>query len=332
MAEMKDPWKAEFKPGERRFVGSAIKTFILARYLRDVEESKRTLAEQLAVSDTARTLNSPVFLNLNGTTTATSVLEAMITHSDNTATDIAMAAVGADRVRALIAEAGLRQTQIPDSTRKMFCYLAGLAAGQDAGWPKVKDLVEHPPNPRPALNDVMTMASTAEDMVSWYRQSLRSGYFKTRAMTDEFARIQAMATALPQVVPPYIVAYGKGGSIDWQNFHCLSLPGDMVVGTHARHVLLHDQLERAGQRRARHDEAVRGGRRPRARGVGQGCADRGGVDRGGSDRHHRHPVRTERARRSGGTFLVGIDKRKVSPLGPAGLGRDDGEIKRGKQT
>jgi beta-lactamase class A len=118
--------------------------------------------------------------------------------------------------------------------RKMFCYLAGLPAGQDAGWPKVKDLVEHPPHPRPALNDVMTMASTADDMVSWYRQSLRSAYFKTPNMIAEFARIQAMATALTQVVPPHIVAYGKGGSIDWQDFHCLSLPGDMVVG--ATHV------------------------------------------------------------------------------------------------
>jgi beta-lactamase class A len=98
----------------------------------------------------------------------------------------------------------------------------------------VKDLVEHPTHPRPALNDVMTMASTADDMVSWYRQSLRSAYFKTRAMIDEFARIQGMATALTQVVPPHIVAYGKGGSIDWQDFHCLSLPGDMVVG--ATHV------------------------------------------------------------------------------------------------
>jgi beta-lactamase class A len=234
IADTKEPWTAAYKASERRFVGSALKTFILARYLRDVEEGRLTLDRQLAVDDAHRTLNSPVFLNLNGATTATSVLEAMITHSDNTATDIAMAAVGADRVRALIREAGLRHTDIADSMRKMFCYLAGLPAGQDAGWPKVKDLVEHPPNPRPALNDAVTMASTADDMVSWYRQSLRSAYFKTRAMTDEFARIQAMATALPQVVPPFIVAYGKGGSIDWQDFHCLSLPGDMVVG--ATHV------------------------------------------------------------------------------------------------
>ena len=221
-ADTREPWTAGYNGSERRFVGSALKTFILARYL--------TLDRQLAVNDTARTLNSPVFLNLNGTTAATSVLEAMITHSDNTATDIAMAAVGVDRVRALIREAGLRHTEIADSMRKMFCYLAGMAAGQDAGWPKVKDLVDHPTNPRPALNDVMTMASTAEDMVVWYAQALASGYFKTPGMLAEFRRIHTMATALPQVVPTGIVAYGKGGSIDWQNFHCLSLPGQMLVG------------------------------------------------------------------------------------------------------
>jgi beta-lactamase class A len=117
-----------------------------------------------------------------------------------------------------------------DSMRKMFCYLAGKPAGEDAGWPGVKALVEHPPGPRPALNDVMTMASTAEDMVVWYSQALASGYFKTPAMLAEFRRIHTMATALPQVVPTGIVGYGKGGSIDWQDFHCLSLPGQMLVG------------------------------------------------------------------------------------------------------
>jgi beta-lactamase class A len=230
VADGKDPWQIGQNAGDRRFVGSALKTFILARALRDVEDGRLALDKQLAVDDAHRTLNSPAFLNLTGTTQASSVLEAMITHSDNTATDIAMAAVGADRVRALIAEAGLKNTQIADSMRKMFCYLAGLAAGMDAGWPGVKELVEHPPGPRPALNDVMTMASTAEDMVSWYQRALRPDYFKQPNTRVEFRRIQAMATALWQVVPAGIVAYGKGGSIDWGNFHCLCLPGTMVVG------------------------------------------------------------------------------------------------------
>ena len=230
VADQKDPWQAGHEPAARRFVGSALKTFILARYLRDVEEGRLKEDQPMAVDDRLRTLNSPVFLNLSGTTLAVSVLEAMITHSDNTATDIAMAAVGAERVRALIAEAGLRQTQIADSMRKMFCYLAGMEAGQDAGWPAVQALVDHPRNPRPALNDRMTMASTAEDMVSWYRRALRPDYFKKPATFLEFKRIQAMASALSQVVPADTVAYGKGGSIDWGNFHCYCLPGAMIVG------------------------------------------------------------------------------------------------------
>ena len=176
-----------------------------------------------------------MFLNLNGTTAATSVLEAMITHSDNTATDIAMAAVGADRVRALIAEAGLENTEIADSTRKMFCYLAGLPAGQDAGWPKVKDLVEHPPNPRPALNDVMTMASTADDMVSWYRAVAAQ-----RLLQDarHERRIRAHPGRWPRRCPrscrPTSWRTARAAASTGRTSIACRLPGDMVVG--ATHV------------------------------------------------------------------------------------------------
>ncbi len=45
----------------------------------------------------------------------------------------------------------------------------------------------------------------------------------------EFKRIQAMADSLALVVPPDTPAYGKGGSIDWGDFHCFSLPGQMIV-------------------------------------------------------------------------------------------------------
>jgi beta-lactamase class A len=34
----------------------------------------------------------------------------------------------------------------------------------------------------------------------------------------EFKRIQAMADAIAQVVPPDTIAYAKGGSIDWDGF------------------------------------------------------------------------------------------------------------------
>ena len=75
------------------FVASAIKTFILCQYLRDVD-SGALLEEQLQVNDSVRTDGSPVLGKLTGETTARSVLEAMITHSDNTATDIALLHVG----------------------------------------------------------------------------------------------------------------------------------------------------------------------------------------------------------------------------------------------
>ncbi|HTE79495.1 MAG TPA: hypothetical protein VK634_02255, partial [Reyranella sp.] len=83
---------------------------------------------------------------------------------------------------------------------------------------------------RPALNDRQTMASTAEDMVSWYRQALTGAFFQKPGTLVEFKRIQAMADALVLVVPPDTPAYGKGGSIDWQDFHCFCLAGQMIVG------------------------------------------------------------------------------------------------------
>jgi len=58
---------------------------------------------------------------------------------------------------------------------------------------------------------------------------LRGEFFADPATLLEFKRIQAMADALAPVVPPNTVAYGKGGSIDWAGFHCLCLPGQMVV-------------------------------------------------------------------------------------------------------
>jgi len=101
------------RPNLFLFTASAYKTFVLGQYLRDVEAGLLAEDEQLAIDDSVRMISSPVFLNLVGTTTARSVLEAMITYSDNTATDLATGKVGADRVRAPIAQAGLSSIRIP---------------------------------------------------------------------------------------------------------------------------------------------------------------------------------------------------------------------------
>lgn len=224
------PWQVSHAPATRLFVGSACKTFILAQCLREIEAGLLEEGRPTTIDDAVRSPSSSVFLDLTGTTPLRNVLEAMISHSDNTATDIAIAAAGVGQIRALIAEAGLKVTQIPDSTRRLFSYLGGADEGVDLGWEGMKHLANGKFTARPALNDKQTMASTAEEMVRWYQQALRGRFFKKAETLVEFKRIQTMADSIPKVVPPDTVAYAKGGSIDWEGFHCFCLPGQMIVG------------------------------------------------------------------------------------------------------
>jgi beta-lactamase class A len=175
-----------------------------------------------------------VFFNLVGTTEARSVLEAMITHSDNTATDLATGKAGADRVRALIAQAGLSSIRIPDSTRRFFSYVLGAPPGVDLGWPGVLQAAQNPPGPfRPPLNDVITLAGSARDFVSWYEQALAGAFFAKLETLTEFKRIQAMSVQIPPAVPADTVAYAKGGEYA-ANFgstlNAKSFAGQIVVG------------------------------------------------------------------------------------------------------
>jgi beta-lactamase class A len=136
---------------------------------------------QSTIDDAVRSPVSPVFQNLSGITTARSVLEAMITHGDNTVTDIVLAAVGPAQVRALIVEAELGNTQIPESTRQLTSYIAGAPEGVDLGWIALQDVLKGSSSSksRAPLNDKQTMASTAEDLVHcidrrWTGRSSRS--------------------------------------------------------------------------------------------------------------------------------------------------------------
>ena len=217
------------------FVASAIKTFILCQYLRDVESGALSEDEQLPVDDSVRTDGSPVLKELTGTTPARSILEAMITHSDNTATDIALRRVGPDRVRAFIAEQGLAATLIPDSTRQFFSYNVGAPLGQDIGWSGVQKVLASghalgPPH-RP-LNDQVTLASSADDLVTYYKRALAGRLFTKPTTLSEFKRILLSNAFFPEDT----VGYGKGGSGDWvadsmvvPDFHALSYAGQMVV-------------------------------------------------------------------------------------------------------
>ncbi len=216
------------------FTASAYKTFVLGQYLRDVEAGRLSEDEQVPIDDSVRMISSPVFLNLAGTTEARSVLEAMITHSDNTATDLATMKVGADRVRALIARAGLSSIRIPDSGRLFLSYLLGARAGVDLGWSGILQALEHPAGPfRPPLNDVITLAGNARDFVSWYEQALAGTFFAKPETLIEFKRIQAMSVQIAQAVPPDTVAYAKGGEFpaSVSTLNAKIFAGQIVVGS-----------------------------------------------------------------------------------------------------
>ncbi|HUG56766.1 MAG TPA: serine hydrolase [Candidimonas sp.] len=213
------------------FVGSSVKTFILAQYLKDTEAGRLSTNTQVQIGPESWSPGSPVFINLTGSTTANSALEAMIAHSDNTATDIALKAAGADNVRKLIKDAGLNQTRIPDSTRVLFSYLAGAPEGTDLGWAGMEKMQagEIQGQPRAAINSQQTMVSTADEMTQWYEQVLAGKHFQKPETLAQFKRISAMADAMPVMVPEDTVAYGKGGSIDWNGFHCFCVAGQMVL-------------------------------------------------------------------------------------------------------
>lgn len=217
------------------FVASAIKTFILCQYLRDAEFSVISEDDQLRVDDGVRTDGSPVLGKLTGELSARPVLEAMITHSDNTATDMALLHVGPDRVRALIAEQKLSATLIPDSTRRFFSYNVGAPLGVDIGWSGVRQVLESQRAlgpPRRPLNNQVTLASSADDLVTYYKRAFAGSLFTKRSTLSEFKRIQMSNTFFPEDT----IGYGKGGSGNWfgdsmvaGDFHALSYAGQMVV-------------------------------------------------------------------------------------------------------
>ncbi len=232
-------WRAAHGADRTLFIGSATKTFMLAQFLRATEAAQAPLsaAAPCAIDDGVRSPGSPVFEALTGRTAYRNVLEAMMTHSDNTATDAVLAAVGPDAVRALIAQAGLASVHIPDSTRKLFSCLAGAPSGTDLGWEGMQRLARGQDMGLTPLTDLMSapqrMTGSADDMVRWYAGALAGRWFAQADTLREFRRIHAMADALALVVPAGLAAYGKGGSIDWEGFHALSVPGQMVVGRRA---------------------------------------------------------------------------------------------------
>jgi beta-lactamase class A len=236
-------WAATLNPGDRMFIASAFKAFALAETLRLEEESldpqgdaplaaqlNARLAQQLPLDEAVYSLSSPVLNppHLAGRVTLRTALEAMIAHSDNTATDIVLRHVGPERVQSFVEAIGLRQTRIPASTRQFFGYILGLPDWQATTW---ADTQANDPGltPRPILNDAITMASTPDDLVSFYARALHGEFFRYGETLAVFRAILSLADAISFSMPLGVSAFGKGGSIDFEQDHVLTFAGGVYV-------------------------------------------------------------------------------------------------------
>jgi beta-lactamase class A len=215
------------------FVGSAIKTFILCETLRQVDSPgvvQALSSEQLDLDASVWSVDSATFNppNLIGKVSLRTALEAMILHSDNTGTDMCLKHVGPDKVREFIASLGLRSTMIPDSTRVFFGYLLGAKDYKKFSWEEIGAAANSPLVNLP-LNKDETLASSADDFISYYTRALQGEFFKNKETLHEFRRILAMGDAIWLVpLPLGVSAFCKGGSIDVAGFHAVCAPGAML--------------------------------------------------------------------------------------------------------
>ena len=232
-ANGKPEFLVESNASKTMFVGSAIKTFILCEALRQADSPQvvQTIrGQQLALDASVWSVDSATFNppNLIGKVSERTALEAMILHSDNTGTDMCLKHVGPDEVREFIASAGLKSVTVPESTRVFFGYLLGAKDYRNFTWEEIGAATNSPIINSP-LNKAESLASSADDLVSYYSRALRGEFFRNTETLNEFRRILAMSDAIWLLpLPLGVSAFCKGGSIDVAAFHAVCAPGGML--------------------------------------------------------------------------------------------------------
>src|SRR5215212_3214421 len=238
-------WSASVAADRELVIASAFKAFVLAEYLRQAEDTMvptaaaplavqlgEQMQKELALDESVFTLGSPIFNppNLTGKVTARTTLQAMILESDDTAADMMLKRIDAERVRGLIADLGLHQTRIPDSTRQYVGYVFGDPDWRTLSWERLLPLVKNTPYPpRFALNDEITMASTADDLVSFYARALPGELFRYPETLAAFREVLSLKDEIVQIMPLGVNSYLKGGSLDAFSDHVLSAAGGIYA-------------------------------------------------------------------------------------------------------
>jgi beta-lactamase class A len=222
----------QLNSAKRLFGASANKTFVLCEALRQADSPNVAAvleATELTLDSSVWSFGSPIFNppDLSGIVSERTTLEAMITRSDNTATDMMLKLVGANNVRQFIAAAGLNNTLIPDSTRALTGYVFGATNYLTLTWEQLQKVVRGL-QVHPFLNEVETFASSADDFVSYYSRALQGEFFQHAATLNEFRRILTLCDFIYLVpLPLGVSAYAKSGNVDTSGFHVRSIAGGM---------------------------------------------------------------------------------------------------------
>lgn len=235
----KPEFVAQLNPRKKLFVASANKTFALCEALRQVDgPNVVTTLEATRLKLNASIWSqpgSPFFdpPHLTGTISERATLEAMIMNSDNTATDMIFKLAGVDNIRAFIASLGLTETVIPDSTRAFAAYLFGAKNYKTITWDELLDLLKDGKIEHKFLNDVETLASSADDFVSYYSLALQGALFEHAQTLNEFRRILTLCDFIYLIpLPLGASAYAKSGNADVPDFHARSIAGALFVSNH----------------------------------------------------------------------------------------------------
>jgi beta-lactamase class A len=216
----------------RLFSASTNKAIIACERFRQLdgpEVESSLLANEIDVDETIWSVGSTVFNapNLTGKVNERTAMEAMISHSDNTATDMVLKQAGPARVRAFMAAADLKSTMIFDSTRAIFGYLLGAPNYLTITWNELLGLLGQS-YVNPFLNDVETLASSADDLVSFFSRALQGQFFKHRQTLEQFRRVLSLSDITYMVPFPLGASiFGKAGYFDAPGFHALCISGGM---------------------------------------------------------------------------------------------------------
>jgi beta-lactamase class A len=190
---------------------------------------EKLVSHELKLDDSVWSPGSTVFNppDLAGLVSERTAMEAMITHSDNTATDMILREATPKKVRRFLAAIGAKRTDIPDSTRALAGYLFGAPNYLTITWEELLAAANGPPV-HPLLNDVETLAASANDLVSFYARALQGEFFQNRETLREFRRILLLGDITSLVPFPIgINAFGKAGYVDSPGQHGRCIAGGM---------------------------------------------------------------------------------------------------------